>query len=171
MEQVILVNENDEEIGFMEKMQAHVEARLHRAFSVFIFNSKNELMLHKRAAHKYHSGGLWTNTCCSHPAPGESTIDAAHRRLQQEMGFDCEIKEKFSFLYCKELDHDLTENELDHVFTGFYELDPVLNKDEVEDWRFISLEDLQKSLVTEPQLYTEWFRIICDKHWDEIIKS
>jgi isopentenyl-diphosphate delta-isomerase len=169
MEQVILVNENDEEIGSMEKMQAHVEARLHRAFSVFVFNAKNELMLHKRAAHKYHSGGLWTNTCCSHPRPGEKTIDAAHRRLQEEMGFDCELTEKFSFLYCKELDHDLTENELDHVLTGFYENEPALNKDEVEDWRFISLQDLKKSLIEEPELYTEWFRIICEEHWQEIL--
>ena len=125
-------------------------------------------MLQKRAALKYHSGGLWTNTSCSHPAPGEKTIDAAHRRLVQEMGFDCELKESFYFLYCRKLDHGLTENELDHVFKGYYGEPPVLNKDEVEEWKFISPEDLQKSLQEEPQLYTEWFRIICEEYWDQI---
>ena len=171
MELVILVDENDNEIGSMEKMQAHVEARLHRAFSVFIFNTDKELMLHKRASHKYHSGGLWTNTCCSHPAPGESTIEAAHRRLVEEMGFDCKITEKLSFLYCRKLDKGLTENELDHVFTGDYNKPPILNQNEVEDWKFISLKDLKQSLKDEPDLYTEWFRIICDDHWQEIFNE
>jgi isopentenyl-diphosphate Delta-isomerase len=171
MELVILVNESDEEIGSMEKMQAHVEARLHRAFSVFTFNSKNELMLQKRASHKYHSGGLWTNTCCSHPAPGEKSEDAAHRRLMEEMGFDCDLEESFSFLYCRKLDHGLTENELDHVFKGFYNEQPLINPDEVEEWKFINSEDLRKSLKKEPQLYTEWFRIICEEHWEHIFSN
>ena len=168
MEQVILVDEDDNEIGVMEKMQAHVEAKMHRAFSVFIFNSKNELMLHKRASHKYHSGGLWTNTCCSHPSPGETTINAAHRRLGEEMGFDCPLEEKFSFTYCKKLDNELTENELDHVFTGQYNDKPLLNPEEVEDWRWISLEELKKSIHSNPHDYTEWFKIIVQEYGEKI---
>lgn len=168
MEQVILVDENDNEIGLMEKMQAHKEARLHRAFSVFIFNSKNELMLHKRAAGKYHSGGLWTNTCCSHPAPGEETETAAHRRLIEEMGFDCPVKEVFSFKYCRKLDNELTENELDHVFTGYYEKNPQPNPEEVEDWCWISHKELQTSIRNAPQNYTEWFKIIIEEYGEKI---
>ena len=168
MEQVILVDEHDNEIGVMEKMQAHIEAKMHRAFSVFVFNSKNELMLHKRASHKYHSGGLWTNTCCSHPFPGEATIDAAHRRLQEEMGFDCPVEEIFSFSYCRKLDNELTENELDHVFTGQYNGNPLINSEEVEDWCWISLEELQKSIHNNPQNYTEWFKIIVQEYGEKI---
>ena len=171
MEEVILVDEHDNEIGTMEKMQAHREAKLHRAFSVFVFNSKNELMLHKRASHKYHSGGLWTNTCCSHPAPGESTADAAVRRLDEEMGFTCPVKENFHFLYCRKLDNELTENELDHVFTGYYEDDPVLNPQEVEDWKWISKKDLLHSIENNPELYTEWFKIIVLGYSDKIFPA
>jgi len=160
MEQVILVDEQDNEMGVLEKMQAHREARLHRAFSVFVFNSQNELMLHKRASHKYHSGGLWTNTCCSHPRPGESAEQAAHRRLVEEMGFDCDVEEQFHFTYCRKLDNELTENELDHVFRGFYNEEPKLNIEEVEDWKWISKQDLYESINKEPTLYTEWFKII-----------
>ena len=136
-------NENDEEIGSMEKMQAHVEAKLHRAFSVFVFNSKKELMLQQRAVHKYHSGGLWTNTCCSHPRPGESTKDAALRRMEEEMGFTCNVEEKFSFLYCRKLDKGLTENELDHVFIAHSDTQPVINREEVESWKYIGLSELR----------------------------
>jgi len=168
MEEVILVDENDNEVGVMEKMQAHIEAKMHRAFSVFIFNSKKELMLHKRASHKYHSGGLWTNTCCSHPRPGENTVDAAHRRLLEEMGFDCEIKEIFHFTYCRKLDHGLTENELDHVFIGQYNDEPTLNPEEVEDWRWISLEELKGDIQTNPNHYTEWFKIIIEEYGQKI---
>ena len=171
MEQVILVDKNDNEIGVMEKMQAHREARLHRAFSVFIFNSNNELMLHRRAIHKYHSGGLWTNTCCSHPNPGEKTIDAAHRRLVEEMGFDCPVKEVFSFTYCRKLDNELTENELDHVFIGNYEGKPVLNPEEVDDWRWISYETLIQSIDSKPQDYTEWFKIIVQEYGKKIFPA
>ena len=168
MEYVILVDKDDNDLGQMEKMQAHIEAKLHRAFSVFIFNSNKEMMLQKRASHKYHSGGLWTNACCSHPRPGESSVKAAHRRLVEEMGFDCDITEKFTFLYKRALDNDLTEHELDHVFTGHYEGEVKLNEDEVEDWQFISLDDLKNSLQNDPQLYTEWFRIVCLEYWDKL---
>src|ERR1700740_2951379 len=121
MEYVILVNEQDEETGSMEKMQAHVEARLHRAFSVFVFNSLDKLLLQRRAKGKYHSPGLWTNTCCSHPRPGEKTIDAAKRRLMEEMGFECELHPAFSFIYKAELDNNLTEHEFDHVYFGLHD--------------------------------------------------
>ena len=168
MEEVILVDENDNELGAMEKMQAHREAKMHRAFSVFVFNSKHELMLHKRASHKYHSGGLWTNTCCSHPRPGESSESAAHRRLLEEMGFDCPVKEIFHFTYCRKLDNELTENELDHVFIGFFDNLPDLNPEEVEDWKWINKQDLLKSIEIEPELYTEWFKIIVLEYADKI---
>ena len=168
MELVILVDENDNETGTMEKMRAHREAKLHRAFSVFVFNSKNELMLQQRALHKYHSGGLWTNTCCSHPRPGETSEEAAHRRMIEEMGFDCEMQEIFSFLYCRELDHGLTENELDHVFTAESDTLPEINTEEVESWKYISPDKLKESLIKEPELYTEWFKIICLEHWNKL---
>lgn len=168
MEHVILVDHEDNEIGTMEKMQAHREAKLHRAFSVFVFNSNYELMLHKRADHKYHSGGLWTNTCCSHPRPGETSENAAHRRLVEEMGFDCEISKKFHFTYCRQLDNELTENELDHVFTGIFEGTPSLNPEEVGDWRWINQEELYQSIETEPEIYTEWFKIIVLEYGEKI---
>ena len=168
MEEVILVDKHDKQIGVMEKMKAHREAKMHRAFSVFVFNSKNELMLHKRASHKYHSGGLWTNTCCSHPRPGESTEEAAHRRLKEEMGFSCLIKKNFHFTYCRKLDNELTENELDHVYTGFYDKEPLLNPEEVEDWKWISKKDLLSSIESSPQLYTEWFKIIVLEYSEKI---
>ena len=158
--QVILVDKNDQEIGVMEKMQAHEEARLHRAFSVFVFNSKGELMIHQRAFEKYHSGGLWTNTCCSHPMPGETTKDAAHRRLMEEMGFDCFLEEVYEFQYYAELDKGLTEHEYDHVFIGKYDGEPVLNPEEVAAYKFITLAELKESIDQSPEEYTEWFKII-----------
>ena len=118
MEKVILVNEDDQSTGWMEKMEAHRKGVLHRAFSVFIFNDNGEMLIHRRALDKYHSGGLWTNACCSHPREGETTEESAHRRLMEEMGFDCDIQEQFSFIYRAELDNDLIEHELDHVFFG-----------------------------------------------------
>lgn len=160
MEYVILVDEKDNEIGLMEKMQAHEEAKLHRAFSVFIYNDKKEIMLQQRAISKYHSGGLWTNTCCSHPRSGEKTIDAAHRRLMEEMGFDCDIEEVFDFLYKAELDKGLTEFELDHVFIGRYDADVNLNLDEVMGYKWITYDDLIDDMVKSPEKYTEWFKII-----------
>ncbi len=158
-EKIILVDKNDMEIGSMEKMEAHVKGRLHRAFSIFIFNSKGEIMLHQRALHKYHSGGLWTNTCCSHPRSGEKLDTAVHRRLQEEMGFDCVLKEVKTFLYHAELDNNLIEHELDHIFIGYYEGEPSPNKEEVENWKWISAEELRKELIESPEKFTYWFKV------------
>lgn len=160
MEYVILVDENDNEIALMEKMEAHEKAMLHRAFSVFVYNDKKEIMIQQRALEKYHSGGLWTNTCCSHPRENELTIDAAHRRLMEEMGFDCEVEEVFDFVYKAELDKGLTEYELDHVFIGEYDGPVVFNTDEVMAYKWISYDDLTKDMNDFPKKYTEWFKII-----------
>ena len=158
-ENVILVDEFDNEIGTMEKMEAHRKGLLHRAFSIFIFNDNGELLLQKRAHSKYHSGGLWTNTCCSHPRKNETIIEAAHRRLVEEMGFDTDLEVKFQFIYRKKLDNDLIEHELDHVLFGKYQAKPNLNIDEAEDFSYISIEKLKEDIILEPELYTEWFKI------------
>ena len=163
MEQVILVDELDNEIGVKEKMQAHREALLHRAFSVFIFNKKGELLLQRRALNKYHSPGLWTNTCCSHPRPNEQLINAAKRRLIEEMGFVCDLNYQFKFIYKASLDQGMTEHELDHVFFGTYEDEIKLNPEEVAEYKFISMEELQNSITKQPQLFTEWFKIVFEK--------
>ena len=167
-EQVILVNENDEQIGLMPKMEAHEKAVLHRAFSVFIFNSNNELMLQQRAAHKYHSPLLWTNTCCSHQRDGETDINAGTRRLQEEMGFTTSLKETTSFIYKAPFDNGLTEHELDHIMIGYYEQAPVINPDEVEDWKWMPLEDVRTDIAAQPELYTAWFKIIFEKFYEHI---
>ncbi|MGB2315524.1 MAG: isopentenyl-diphosphate Delta-isomerase [Flavobacteriaceae bacterium] len=167
-EQVILVNENDEQIGLMPKMEAHEKAVLHRAFSVFIFNSNNELMLQQRAAHKYHSPLLWTNTCCSHQRDGETNIEAGTRRLQEEMGFTTSLKETTSFIYKAPFDNGLTEHELDHIMIGYYEQAPVINPDEVEDWKWMPLEDVRTDIAAQPELYTAWFKIIFEKFYEHI---
>ena len=159
MEKVILVNTLDEPIGEMEKMEAHFQGQLHRAFSVFIFNPKKELLLQKRADGKYHSPSLWTNTCCSHPRPGETTEDAAHRRLKYEMGFDCELHFAFSFIYKKKLGN-LIENEFDHLFTGVFKGNPKINLLEASDWKFSSLEDIGLSIKNNPEQFTYWFKLI-----------
>lgn len=159
MEYVILVDEQDNETGVMEKMQAHRVGALHRAFSVFIFNSKKEMLLQQRAAGKYHSAGLWTNTCCSHPRPGETLLDAATRRLQEEMGLACTLKKTFSFFYKAHLDNDLTEHELDHVFIGVTDVLPVPAIAEVASWKYMSLSDLDIDIRLNPEQYTEWFKI------------
>lgn len=158
MEEVILVNEKDNELGLMEKMEAHQKGLLHRAFSVFIFNSSNELLLQKRAASKYHSGGLWTNTCCSHPRKGETALQAANRRLKEEMGMNCKLKKAFYFIYKSVLDNELTEHELDHVFVGFTDDKPILNLEEAEDFKYISLEALTKEIELFPDNYTIWLK-------------
>ncbi len=160
---VILVDENDLETGVMEKMQAHREAVLHRAFSVFIFNPDGKLMLQQRAFSKYHSPGLWTNTCCSHPRPGETTSDAAHRRMMEEMGFDCEFHEVFSFVYKAAFDNDLTEHEYDHVFIGTSGSLPVLNTEEAAAYRFASIPEIRKEMTADPDKFTIWFRIAFDR--------
>lgn len=157
---VILVDKDDNVIGSMEKMEAHRKGVLHRAFSVFIFNDKNQLMLQQRALHKYHSPGLWSNTCCSHPFPDEEVEDAAHRRLQEEMGIDCRIREVFSFIYKADLDQDMTEHELDHVLIGNYKDEPALNPEEVADWKWIDINELVNEMEKHPEQYTVWFRII-----------
>lgn len=141
---VVLVDQDDQKLGLMEKQQAHVAGLLHRAFSVFVFNSKGELMIQQRAANKYHSPTLWTNTCCSHPRDNETYEQAAHRRLQEEMGFDCQLDFKFSFIYKAHLDNNLTEHELDHVFIGTFDDEPNLNPDEVMAYRWVELQDLKK---------------------------
>lgn len=163
-ENIILVDENDQEIGTMEKMQAHREARLHRAFSVFIFNSKGETMLQQRALSKYHSGGLWTNTVCSHPRSGETLEGAVHRRLQEEMGFDCEVKEVFSFVYKVPIDQGLSEHEFDHVFVGNFDEEPQLNPEEAESYTWVTIAELKKNIIEHPKQYTEWVKIIFQKY-------
>ena len=167
-EQVILVNENDEQIGLMEKIEAHEKALLHRAFSVFTFNKKGELLLQQRAASKYHSPLLWTNTCCSHQRDGESNIEAGKRRLQEEMGFVCELEELFSFIYKAPFDNGLTEHELDHVMVGHYNNDPIVNREEVEAFKWMTVEDVRKDMDTNPATYTAWFKIIFQKYYSHI---
>lgn len=167
-EQVILVNEHDEQIGLMPKMEAHEKAVLHRAFSVFVFNTKNELMLQQRAAHKYHSPLLWTNTCCSHQRDGESNIEAGTRRLKEEMGFTTDLIETTSFIYKAPFDNGLTEHELDHIMLGYYENEPIINKQEVEDWKWMPLEDVKHDINVHPEQYTAWFKIIFEKFYNYI---
>ena len=159
MEHVVLVDENDQPIGQMEKQAAHVTPHLHRAFSVFIFNSKGELLLQQRALSKYHSPGLWTNTCCSHPRAGETTAQAAQRRLMEEMGMTCEMREVYTFIYKAPVGQGLTEHELDHVFIGQSDDEPNINRDEVESWKYMSLNDLKEDIKNHPEQYTEWFKI------------
>jgi isopentenyl-diphosphate delta-isomerase len=163
MEYVVLVDELDNELGLMEKMEAHEKGALHRAFSVFTFNSKGELLLQRRALSKYHSAGLWTNTCCSHPRESESTIDAAHRRLQEEMGFDCELTKAFDFIYKKKMDKGLIEHELDHVFIGRYDGQPNINRDEVDEYKNMPIDELVKDIEEFPNKYTEWFKICLEE--------
>ena len=173
-EKVILVDINDQEIGTMEKMEAHRKGLLHRAFSIFIFNSNNELLIHQRAFEKYHSGGLWTNTCCSHPRKGETVIEAANRRLMEEMGMKCKLDHQFSFIYNKKLDKGLTEHELDHVIFGFTDDLPNINKEEVATWKSVTIEDLEKNISNSPNLYTEWFKICFPKmkeHFKAVINA
>lgn len=170
-EHVILVNEKDQEIGLMPKLEAHQKAVLHRAFSVFIFNSENELMLQQRASNKYHSPNLWTNTCCSHQRSGESNIQAGTRRLYEEMGFTTSLKEITSFIYKAPFDNGLTEHELDHIMVGYYNEDPVINSDEVEDWKWMKIEDVKKDIILNPDLYTAWFKIIFKNFYNHLNNS
>jgi isopentenyl-diphosphate Delta-isomerase len=160
---VILVDECDEPIGTMEKMEVHQKALLHRAFSVFVFNGKGEVLLHKRAEKKYHSAGLWTNACCSHPQPGEDTLVAAQNRLQEEMGINTSLKKAFDFTYKAAFENGLTEYEFDHVFVGMYEGAIFPNSEEVSDYCYQSIEEIKNSIQTHPQKYTEWFKIAFPK--------
>lgn len=164
-EQVILVNEQDEPIGLMPKLEAHEKAVLHRAFSVFILNKNNEIMLQQRASHKYHSPLLWTNTCCSHQREGETNIQAGIRRLHEEMGFVAELKELFHFIYKAPFDNGLTEHELDHVMIGYYNDEPQINTDEVENWKWMSIEAIRQDIIENPGIYTVWFKIIFNEFY------
>jgi len=167
-EKVILVNEKDEQIGLMPKLEAHEKALLHRAFSVFIFNDKNELMLQQRALDKYHSPGLWTNTCCSHQRNGESNIEAGKRRLQEEMGFIVDLEESISFIYKAPFDNGLTEHEYDHVLIGKYNNEPKINPNEAASWKWMPLEEVRADILRHPEIYTEWFKVIFDKFYEHI---
>jgi len=157
--QVILVDKNDKPLGVAKKMEAHQKGLLHRAFSVFIFNSKGEMLLQQRALHKYHSGGLWTNACCSHPNPGEETSAAAQRRLKEEMGFEVPVEKVFDFMYKSVLDNGLTEYEFDHVFAGEYNGQVNFNKNEVMDFCYKDMQEISNSLQTHPEKYTAWFHL------------
>ncbi|WP_312076215.1 isopentenyl-diphosphate Delta-isomerase [Chryseobacterium sp.] len=163
-ELVVLVNTQDNILGLMEKQQAHVNGLLHRAFSIFLFNGKGEMLLQKRAEKKYHSPGQWTNAVCSHPRNGETYLEGAHRRLREELGIETELTEKFHFIYKADVGGGLWEHELDHVFTGNYNAEFRLNKDEVEEVRFVSLEDLDKEIAENPENFTEWFKIILEEY-------
>jgi isopentenyl-diphosphate delta-isomerase len=160
--QVVLVDENDRATGLEEKLSAHKRGALHRAISVFVFNSKGETMLQQRADSKYHSAGLWSNTCCSHPFKDETVLDSAHRRLREEMGFDCELQESFSFIYKVALDHGLTENEFDHVIFGRYDGNPSINRAEAKDWKWMPLSALKEDVKKNPGSYTSWLKILLD---------
>jgi isopentenyl-diphosphate delta-isomerase len=159
-EQVVLVDWLDRPVGTAGKLAAHREGRLHRAFSVLVLNEAGEVLLQRRAAGKYHSGGLWSNTCCSHPRPDEDTGAAARRRLREEMGFDCDLEEAFSFVYRTELGEGLVEHEYDHVFLGRWDGTPDPAPGEVEEWRWLSAGDLRTAIDRHPEDYTYWFRVI-----------
>jgi isopentenyl-diphosphate Delta-isomerase len=162
MEKVILVDEDDNAIGTMEKMEAHRKGLLHRAFSILLFNSKGQMLLQKRSWKKYHSGGLWTNTCCSHPQPDENMDDATRRKLKQEMGIDVDTEFSHKFIYRTSLGNQLIEYEYDHVYIGRYDGEPSINRDEVEEWKFADIEKLKADVKRHPQDFTYWFRLILD---------
>ncbi len=165
---IVLVNEKDEHIGSIGKLEAHQKGLLHRAFSILVWNDKDEILIHQRAFGKYHSEGLWTNTCCSHPKVGETIIEAAHRRLQEEMGFDCELEKKFHFIYQVELENQLIENELDHVLIGKFNQNPTPNPEEVKDFKWISLPELKNEIAEKPEQFTFWFKEIILNFEDKI---
>lgn len=160
---VLLVNKKDQEIGTMEKMEAHQKGLLHRAFSVFIFNSKGEMLIHQRSSKKYHSPGLWTNTCCSHPRPKETVLDAANRRLDEEMGMSESLTEIDSFIYHHKFDNGLVEHEFDHILTGISDALPSLNEDEVDSYKYMGIEELEQSMKQNPDDYTVWFKLAYPK--------
>lgn len=170
-EKVILVDSNDKQIGLMPKMEAHEKAVLHRAFSVFIMNHKGEIMLQQRAANKYHSPLLWTNTCCSHQRDGESNIQAGRRRLKEEMGFETDLKEVFSFTYKAPFDNGLTEHEYDHVMVGNYDEAPKINPQEVNDWKWMLPSAIKEDISLNPEDYTAWFKIIFERFYDYLIEN
>ncbi|WP_206663715.1 isopentenyl-diphosphate Delta-isomerase [Pelotomaculum schinkii] len=170
-EYVILVDENDNSVGIAEKIDAHKNPKLHRAFSIFIFNSKGKLLIQQRAENKYHCPGMWANTCCSHPRPGESLEKAAHRRLQEEMGFDTKMVKSFAFIYKAQFDNGLTEEEYDHIFVGKWDGTPKINVTEVADYKWISEDILREDIKKNPAIYTPWFKIALGKLLDKNIKG
>ena len=162
-EKVILVDVHDQSIGEMEKMEAHLSGHMHRAISVLVFNDRHEMLLQQRAFSKYHTPGLWTNTCCSHPRPGETTEDAASRRLMEEMGIECKLTKGFDFIYKASFENGLIEHELDHVYIGIYNDDPIINIEEAHAFRWVSMVELKKDIAAFPEKYTIWFRLIMEK--------
>lgn len=166
IDHVVLVDELDVPLGSMEKLEAHMKGLLHRAFSVFIFNDRDELLIHRRAYDKYHSGGLWTNTCCSHPRPGEQDIEAANRRLKEEMGFECHLQKVTSFIYKAQFENGLIEHEFDHIWIGKFNGDPIPDPSEVEEWKYISLDILNEELNKHPEHFTVWFQLAMPKILD-----
>jgi isopentenyl-diphosphate Delta-isomerase len=171
LEEVILVDSEDQAIGRMGKMEAHEKGLLHRAFSILIFNEKGEMLLQQRAAEKYHSPGLWTNACCSHPRPNESNLDAAYRRLKEEMGMQTSMEEIFKFTYRAELEDGLIEHEIDHVFYGISNENPNINLDEVMDYKWIDFLELQNHIALYPEKYTAWFNLLLVDHLSSIQKA
>lgn len=167
-ENVLLVDEKDQLLGKMEKIEAHEKGLLHRAFSVFVYNDQNELLLQKRAESKYHTPGLWTNTCCSHQRENESNIEAGKRRLQEEMGFTTDLENQFSFIYKAPFSNGLTEHEYDHILIGYYNGQPKPNPEEVADWKWMSLDEIEKDLHQHPDRYTAWFKILFEKYLAEL---
>ncbi len=167
-ELVVLVDQKDQKIGLMPKMEAHEKACLHRAFSVFVMNDQGELLLQQRAASKYHSPLLWANTCCSHQRDGESNLAAGKRRLKEEMGFETDLKEVFSFVYKAPFDNGLTEHELDHVMLGSYNNAPIINKEEVESYKWMTPSAVKTDMRKQPEIYTAWFKIIFEKFYEFI---
>ena len=170
-EKVVLVDRNDNPMGLMSKLEAHEKGVLHRAFSVFILNKKGQLMLQRRALDKYHSPGLWTNTCCSHPRESEGNIEAGVRRLKEEMGFTTPLKPMFSFIYKSKFDNGLTEHEFDHVLLGYYDKQPFINKIEVSDWKWMSLDKIILEIKNKPEDFTVWFKIIFERFYNHIHKT
>lgn len=165
---VVLVDEFDQEIGIIDKLEAHKQGKLHRAFSVFIFNNNMELLLQRRAFEKYHSQGLWSNTCCSHPMQGESIISAGERRLKDELGMSCKLKQTFSFNYRAQVDNNLVEHEIDHVLIGFSNETPHLNHDEAIAFKWQNLNNLKKDIENNPRDYTQWLKIVIDKYFTQL---
>ena len=171
MNQVILVNEKDERVGVMDKLPAHEKGLLHRAFSIFVFNSKGQILLQQRMANKYHSGGLWTNTCCGHQVPGESLLESAKQRLMDEMGMICILNYLFSFQYKANLDHQLIEHEIDHVFYTVSDQLPLLNPEEADDYRYESPEMIRLEMEQHPDRFTEWFKLCFERVLNAVSKS
>jgi len=171
MNDIILVDTDGNHTGSMDKMEAHRKGRLHRAFSIFVINSQGNLLLQQRADNKYHSGGLWSNTCCSHPVPGEPLIQAAHRRLNEELGFDCRLREIFAFTYNSNVGAGLIEHEYDHVLVGLYDGSVHPNPEEVQAWKWVSPYDLSTDISALPYLYTDWLKLIFRFRFQDLTKG